>query len=162
MKRAIYNNGKVVANSGHALFDKNCDYIGVGNVISNAQNSSYIRAYYNTTCNGHFFRPGELQDADLLPFNLSTPPPPRHVIRAVKELALDRSVILYRFRSWTSPRQAATYHGYVVTDERHRLLRYFVTGPTSRSRRVILWCLPYVATEISVENYLSNECTIPQ
>lgn len=57
--------GNQIFQSGYSTFDKQTNYIGTGNVISNTQVSSFIRPYCETKCNGFDFNPGELLQSDL-------------------------------------------------------------------------------------------------
>ena len=132
---------KAIANSGHRTFDSQVDIVSSGNVYSNVQTSSFIRAYNETECNGRNWEPGVLQAADLKLF-IERLRIPDYVLKAVREAAKDVDVILYRFCH--GRRDNRVTHGWVITSRAHEVIARFVTGPTSKSERVIDWCIRYI------------------
>lgn len=105
--------------SGNASYDakvnsRNGLSVMTGNVISDAQFSSFIRAHACTECNGFTREPGHLQAFDLRPFASA----PRSVLRRVRERATTESVILYRVRHWRGEREIV--HGYIITSADRR------------------------------------------
>ena len=124
MKTAEYRTpDRMKADTLHKGFNRICDYVGTGNVISNVQRSGFIRAHTDTECNGHTFKPGELQAFDLKPF--------APVAWWVRKHAAEKSVILYKFVT------GKTVHGYIMTDCEHRMIGRYETGPTRKSRSVL-------------------------
>lgn len=142
-KKLEYRRGgmKAIARSGHRTFDRQVDIVSRGNVCSNVQTSSYIRAYTETECNNRTWEPGELQAADLKPF-IERLYMPKHVLKAVRDLAQTATVILYRFCHGSGDRRIT--HGWVITSYSHDLVACFVTGPTSKSADVLDWCIQYI------------------
>lgn len=132
--------------TGHKTFDVMAakDYIGTGNVFSNIQRSGYVRAFNNLECNGFDRQPGELQAFDLKSWvenrNFQTP---KHILRFVREVAVNDSVILYMFRHFNS-RKEMVVHGFAVTTAKHELLNSWVTGPTHKSRSIVAECVKHV------------------
>jgi len=117
-EKAIFNkNGmKQLTNSGFKEFDKQTNLITYGNVIANTQNSSYIRAYNNTTCNYNEFEKGYLQATDLQWFNGVNK-------EKVKELSKNEPVILYQFYIYNKKKEKDVI-GWIVTDTKHEKVLY--------------------------------------
>lgn len=57
--------GDMIVETGFKEFDKQTNLITTGNVISNTQNSLYIRAKKEIECNGEKFKEGYLMEWDL-------------------------------------------------------------------------------------------------
>ncbi len=70
MKKAKYNKTgtRMIVDTGWKEFDRQTNCITTGNAVCNTQISSFIRPYSDTECNGFTFKPGELLEADLKPF----------------------------------------------------------------------------------------------
>ena len=87
--------------TGHKTFDAIAakDYVGTGNVHSNIQFSTYIRAFNNVDCNGFDWKPGDLLAADLKPWhaNRAKLQVPSSVLEYVRNQAQDEDLILYCF-----------------------------------------------------------------
>ena len=128
-----------------AIEDVTHGYLGRGNVISNTQHSTFVRAATETGCNGYFFEPGRLRDFDLSLFDRLLP---NDVCAYARAITTSKSIILYRFFHWKG--QERTEHGWLITDTGHRELRRFVTGPTWKSRDV----MRAVAESITVQDQL--------
>lgn len=136
--------------TGHKTFDKIAanDYIGCGNVYSNIQYSGYIRAYNELECNGRINEPGHLQEFDLSPWrkNAGKLHTPHQIFQYVKEHAKDEKLILYAFFH-TNSRKQRIVHGYAVTKAQkkdHKLMKYWVTGPTYKSHDIVAECVRIV------------------
>lgn len=143
MKKIKWENpNKMVMESGHKTFDQQTNYIGTGNVFANTQTSLYIRGYNETECNGFTFPKGELQKTDLKGWYEL----PQRVHRAIREYAVDESVILYKFFHKNSKGELVV-HGYVLTSKKHELIDYIVVGPTYKSWDVINECLKYITVQ---------------
>jgi hypothetical protein len=139
LKKVEFRNpNKMLMQSGHRTFDAKADIVTTGNVISNAQHSSYIRAFNETECNGHTFRPGHLQKFDFDLF----PGLPQHVREGVKRHSQDKSIILYEFRHFVSSEMIV--HGYLITTPQRQLLERFRIGMTFKSELVLDECEKYV------------------
>lgn len=132
------NPNKMKIETEHKTFNQQTRVIGAGNIIATTQVSLFIRAWNNTyRWDGDTVEPGYLQNFDLTAFRL-----PKHIEKAVRDTAVDESVILYEFRHFNGDKKIV--HGYVITDGEYRLLRTFVTGPTWKSNSVIKECLKYI------------------
>lgn len=107
-------------------------YLGRGNVISNVQRSTYIRARSETRCNGYTFAPGRLRDHDLAFFGFHMPTCVRSHIVALTET---RDLVAYWFFHWQG--RARVEHGWLVTDTAHHELWRLVTGATWKSGDVL-------------------------
>lgn len=107
-------------------------YLGRGNVISNVQRSTYIRARSATRCNGYTFEPGRLRDHDLSFFGSHMPPRVRSRILALSE---HRDLIAYWFFHWQG--RVRVEHGWLLTDTDHLELWRWVTGATWKSSDVL-------------------------
>lgn len=137
--------------TGHRAFDRqaNRTYVGVGNVASDVQFSSYVRSRDELECNGRVNAPGHLQDFDINHFRNSQPPMPAHVERTARRAAdAGGGSILYRFGYWvqvrTNPRRI--HLGWVVTDRVHRLVAAFPAS-TPKARQVIDAMLAFVTED---------------
>jgi len=145
------NPNRMVMETGHKTFDRQTNIVGTGNMIANTQHSSYIRPYTETKCWGpDEFPKGHLRNYDLAAFRSM----PRNVRKKVESLTETNKVILYEFYHYNAGGwRGMNYqrvdrritHGYVVTDSNGRLLFKVVTGPTSKSRKVVDEVAKYVS-----------------
>lgn len=110
-------------------------YIGRGNVWSDVQTSGYVRAHTQTTCNGMTFPQGHLRNTDL---DLFKPNVPRRVLLHVCAYTQRSRAILYHFFHFQG--RDKVEHGWIATDDAHRLLGQWITGPTWKSGAVIDAC----------------------
>ena len=115
-----------------AVNDPEWGFIGTGNVSSNTQNSTFVRSFDTTECNGFTFKPDKLRTFDLGHFRTGIP---SQVKRCVLRETTTSDVILYRFFHYRG--RFCVEHGWVITRTDHRLIRSFVTGPTHKSHDVI-------------------------
>jgi len=134
--------------TGHRTFDHqaNRNYVGVGNVMSDVQFSSYVRSRDQLECNGRVNAPGHLQDFDIAQFRRSSPSMPAEVERTAREAANDGGAILYRFGYYVGvSRDPRRIHlGWVVTDRQYQLVAAFPAS-TPKARPVIDEMLAFVA-----------------
>lgn len=114
-------------------------YIGRGNVFSDVQTSTYVRAFNQTDCNGMTFPIGQLRNFDLATFRDKIP---RDVKNAIYAATTDHDVIVYQFFHFRERRRVE--HGWLVTDRENTLIYEAVTGPTWRSHDVIHACKDYL------------------
>lgn len=129
----------VLINTGHKTFDSQCDLLMTGNVISNAQRSSYIRPVSQRECNGAIFSPGQLFEFDIKSFR---PDLPTWIEGRLREL--DTTVILYEIRHWQG-RNKKHVHGYIVTDTQHKPILISTTGSQPfKSEQVMSTVVPYL------------------
>ena len=140
--------------TGHQAFDRqaNRNFVGVGNVVSDVQLSSYIRPTYETQCNNRAVTPGHLQDYDIRHFRRSRPAMPADVELATRKAAdCWGGAILYRFGYYVSVRRdpRRIHLGWVVTNKQHRLVAAFPAS-TPKARRVIDTLLDFVTEGESV------------
>ena len=143
MKAVTYRTpNRIEVNTGHKAFDRRADYIGTGNVLSNIQTSSFIRAATDTECNGRHYAPGKLRQFDVDHYARNAP---AHVRRALLRLTESDTVIFYCFHSTTGGKR--TVHGYAITSRDYTLLADYVTGPTGKSAAVMEWCLAHVCND---------------
>lgn len=131
---------RVAINTGHKTFDQQCDCLTTGNVVSNTQYSSYVRAVSNTECNGCNFKPGHLRAFDLKLFAKL----PSHV-RYWYEEHPNIETILYEFRHFRKGKKIV--HGYVITDTQHNLLLKAFSHNSQKSIQVVNTCTPYIAVK---------------
>lgn len=128
--------------TGLKAFDKvaNTTYVGTGNVMSDVQFSSYIRARTETRMpvGTEHRAPGFLRDFDLEGFRSGIYKMPAHVERAVLAETEEKGAILYCFFHHSS--SGRVVDGFVLTrtdKEQYEIIERFVTGPTGKSAAVI-------------------------
>ena len=147
------NEDKMLFESGHKTFDRQTNIITTGNIIANTLLGKHIRAYTELS-NGFEDRPpGHLQNFDLCWWR-DGDRMPRSVIKKIRELAYNNGVWVYQLMHYNRQR---VVHGYVVTNEQHKALATFLTGPTYKSSYVLIAALPYLADDINkAEEYYLN------
>ena len=134
------NNNKMLFESGHKTFNAKTNCISTGNVIANTQNSTFIRGYENTSCNGQSWERGHLQAHDLKPWSHLLP---AYIRKQVIELASGTdSVILYMFKHRL--RDRLVIHGFIITDREHNELKRFYANNNWKSNSVIDEAAKYV------------------
>ena len=132
---------RVVLDTGHQVFDKQCTYLSTGNHLGNCQFSSYVRPVSETECNGRIVPPGELFAFDIDAFWEM----PMYVQAAIRKM--NRTVVVSEIRHHIGPHRARckVIHGYIVTDDNDRLLQLFQTNAGAVSRRILDTVLPYIS-----------------
>ena len=125
MKQHVYNptGTKQLINSGWKLFDEQTNLITTGNVSSNTQQSSYIRPWTETECNGRTNPEGHLTNFDLQPFRKYRIP--TVIDKIVSDKNRKEPVILYMFHVWSKDQHVLPFC-WVVTDTNHKLLKHFI------------------------------------
>ncbi len=93
-KHQWVNPNKMLFESEHKTFNKQCDCITTGNVWGNVQYSSYIRSVKETKCNGMDFTEGHLYEFDIAPFKRLIND---YHLRYATDLLKERGGILYMF-----------------------------------------------------------------
>ncbi len=145
MKKPIYKPGgmRMVIDTGHKTFDHYCDLVTTGNVCSNVQTSSFIRAYSDVECNGRISPPGHLRDFDLEPFRRL----PHHVRQYIESVTMDEGAILYQFGH---PRSDGHYQvdGFIITSRDYHFLRQFVINPRG-GQRILDTVAPYICKPVA-------------
>lgn len=142
MKKIAWKNpNKMIFESEHKTFNKQCDYISTGNVCSNVQTSSFIRPYYQLECNGFTNPFGHLQNFDLLNF----PEINGYLLNTVKRLTNENNgAILYKFFHVSNGTK--TIHGYILTDTKYNYLQLFNHNQSVKSYSVLSECKKYVCS----------------
>ena len=142
-RKAVWRDGNhMLFESGHKTFDRQVDCISTGNIIGNVQLGFYIRSYAETKCSGQTFPVGHLRDFDLENWQQL----PSHVRERVLRETTDKGVWLCELRHWRGEHKIV--HGYILTtDDDHRLLARFRTGPTYKSDLVIDEAITYVTAK---------------
>lgn len=133
MKQHVYNPSgtRQLINSGWKLFDEQTNLITTGNVSSNTQQSSYIRPWMETECNGRTNPEGHLTNFDLHPFRKYGIPPV--IDKIVSDKGRKEPVILYMFHVWSK-------------DQRILPFCWVLTAPTAlavefrRKAEPSFWC----------------------
>ncbi len=147
LKERVYapDGDKMLIDTGHAVFDKQTNSIGTGNFWANTIHGNYIRPHQETSCNGHFWKPGYLQQSDLEYYRDRHAP--NFVLNAVKQAAKDQSVILYALFHWYNKngQSVKVVDGYILTDAEYKYIDMWITGPSWKSGLVVDGVLPYVA-----------------
>lgn len=143
MRKAIYDKS-----GNHQILDvplkafaKQTSGLGTGNVWGSTQFSSFIRPYTQTECNGYTREPGHLQDFDLNSFKSYLP---RWVIERVKDLAKEKSVILYMFFHHTPDRSRKIIDGVVVSDDNYNHISTFYLNPSWKAQQTVEIAREYV------------------
>ena len=133
MKKYEWINGnKIKFESGFATFDKQTNYVGKGAVISNTQQSDYIRG-------------NEFRDYDLKLFkNL-----PNFIRNIVNQI--NYQTILYEFSHtsyhedyYTGKSKHRIIDGYVLTTTDGHLISKWVLGKTFKSKLAINEAIEYI------------------
>lgn len=146
--KAFCRDSGMTLSSAHATFNKQADLIMVGNVYSNVQSSTFIRARQQLECNGFTNKPGHLQNWDLE--NFAKPGEMTPVLEYIRRDAFfdTNEAIAYRF--FHVDGKIRHLHGVIVTDAQHKVLRVFdraeLGGRHSyKSNSVLDCCLQFVA-----------------
>jgi hypothetical protein len=126
------NPNRMLIETGHKTFDRQCRAILTGQQIGDCVTSAYVRPRSEVKCNGFTFEVGHLQDRDLefVGTEACSPALREHIVA----LTANDSILLYKFFHH-SPRRAIV-DGYVATRSDHCLLKV-VTGPNYLSSLVI-------------------------
>ena len=119
MKEKKWINGnKMLFESEHKTFNRQCRCICAGNQIGDVVYSGFVRPYNETKCNGTLFAKGHLQEYDL---NWLLKDLPYFVKEWIRKIAKTKSIIAYYFFYRNKERKIDI--GYVITTSEHKLLR---------------------------------------
>lgn len=144
MKKKVWvNPNKMLFESPHKAFNKQCTLISTGNQIGNVVYSNYIRPYCELECNGFTHPPGYLQNYDLSKNIVGMVP--QHIANTVKELGREMSLILYNFHHWRDGKRIED--GWVLTtedDNSYRLLRTWYINRDWRARAALDEAVKYI------------------
>ena len=144
MKKPIVwiNGNRMLMQSGHKTFDRQCHAILSGQQIGDVVCSGYVRPYTEIECNGHIFAPGHLRDFDLNFVGTEAMTPS---LRAeIEILSAVPGLLLFKFFHYNGEHQII--HGYVAVREGHCLLKA-VTGPRTSSVSIIDEVARYVCDD---------------
>lgn len=143
MKKVIFDNpNKMHFESDYALFNKQTDYIGHGNVFSTTQTSFCVRPY-NEVKNGYYTgKPGDFLRYDLGMFD-NIP----YSIRAILEdRNREKTYFLHDFHVWKNGQKETI--GWVVTDTENNLIKYLVVSGYRKNywkrESAIRECIKYI------------------
>lgn len=124
-------------------FNRLNNYIGTGNVVSNVQLSTVVRARSKLNCNGVDFPAGHLQKFDLGIFKALPSKWLNAIARAVESNVNfeTQDHMIYVIRHPTAGASNCVYHGILITDMQHRLVteihRSSIDGFNSKSQSVM-------------------------
>ncbi len=117
------NGNKMLFESEHKTFNRQCKYISTGNQIGDTVLSSYVRPFSEVKCNGITNAKGHLQEYDL---NWILSDLPSGVKNWIREHAKTKGVIAYHFFYMNRKKERVNI-GYVVTDKNYKLLTQWHT-----------------------------------
>lgn len=125
MKAKQWSNGnKMLVDSEHKTFNRQCKVISTGNVWSDTQHSGYIRTSDTTECNGHTSEPKSLQRYDLKPFYNYAP---SYIVNRISELVdLHNGGIFYVFFHYNG--DTRVFDGAILTDKNYNHIRSWYVG----------------------------------
>jgi len=146
MKEKVWvNPNKMLFESPHKTFNKQCTLISTGNQIGNVVYSNYIRPYCEVECNGITRPPGHLQNYDLTKNIVGVVP--GHIASVVRELGKDMSLILYNFHHWRDDKRVED--GWVLTTEHdYKLLRVWYVNKHWRAKAAVDEAVKYITNSI--------------
>ncbi len=140
------NDNRMRFDSGFKEFDRQTRIISTGNLVAGTQISSYIRAYNDVkTSVGTTVPKGELQDFDLNGFR-NLPYYVREYIKKMGRFIPDQKFILYEFYHHLGKKgsKRTITDGWVLTDKEYKLITYWITGPTWKSRLAVEEAIKYI------------------
>lgn len=134
------NPNKMLVQTGNKTFDRQCDVVSHGNVVSRCQMSSYIRPTRCAFPSGEPAKDGQMRDFDLKHFK-GLP----HGVQYVVRLHADNGVetILYEFRHWRGEHKVV--HGYVLTEAKTNAVLSVMPSRYPKSSDVLTHVIPYIA-----------------
>jgi hypothetical protein len=107
----------------HKTFNMQTQVISTGNILSNTLHGGYIRAANELECNGIVNPPGHLQAFDLQQFSGYGL---YKVLVIVRQLAVEKSVILYVLKHYTKGKRIVD--GAIITTTDHKKLYVWCVG----------------------------------
>jgi hypothetical protein len=144
MKKPILwlNGDRMLMQSGHKTFDRQCRAILTGQQVGDCVTSFYIRPYKEVECNSMTFPLGHLRECD---FNfIGTEEMPASLRSLLEFITTNESVLLYKFFHHTSNRTIVD--GFVATRNGHCVLKS-VTGPRASSQLIVAEAARYVSVD---------------
>ena len=124
------NPNKMHIDSEFVTFNKQCEYIGRGNVYGTCVKSSYIRPWNELKNYSVELSPGEALKYDMNQFN---PNYGDKIHKIIWDKERKDSVILYQIRVWRNHKQDVI--GFILTDKDYHLLAEKVCSAYGRSLR---------------------------
>jgi len=144
MKKKVWVNGnKMLFESEHKTFNRQCKLITTGNQIGDVVYSSFVRPYNETECNGFTNPKGHLQEYDL---NWLLKDVPEYVKDWIREYAKTKSVIAYHF-FYRNKESRKIDIGYVVTTpeyKKNELLEKWYAMNTLKVRSALDEAIKYI------------------
>lgn len=138
MKKHVWRtHNRMVFESDLKTFNDQCDIITTGNVIGGVQKSSYIRPHSEVMNGGYEGKPGQFRAFDLNQF-----PDLPWAVRNWMAENREKHVILYEFRFWRGREKQVI--GYIITDDKHRLIRRFHNGYSLKRMSALMEAEKYV------------------
>lgn len=146
LKEKQWKNGnKMVFNSKHKTFNKQCRCIGVGNQISDVTYSNYIRAFSETKCSRFTFDKGHLQNYDLTR-GITADFIPSQIKAQIKNILSkdkDKGAIVYHFHHWRGEKRIDD--GIVLTTEDYKLIKVWYLNLNEKAIDAINEAIKYIA-----------------
>ncbi len=130
------NPNKMHVESEFVTFNKQCEYIGRGNVYGTCVKSSYIRPWNELKNYSVELSPGEALRYDIDRFN---PNYGDTIHKIIWDMERKDSVILYQIRAWRDHREEVI--GFVLTDRDYHLLAEkccWAYGKSLRKRQSVM------------------------
>jgi hypothetical protein len=142
MKFEYKKNGNMLVKTNYELFNKQTNYLGVGNVVANTQMSSFIRASYEVSYdypNIPDAKIGQFQDFDLKPFIELN----EWNKVSIKEFADEnKGAILYWFFYYASKKR--TTIGYLLTNKERDNYKFLYKDINRMKKHIFFeYLLPY-------------------
>jgi hypothetical protein len=146
------NPNKMKFESEHKTFNKQTTLITTGNQIGNTVLSFFVRPVNETTSNNTKFPKGHLQEWDLNNFRTV----PEYVKEYVRDVAKNKSVILYQFFYHPEGYQSSKHRdvGYVVTTADHKLIKKFYVDYKPKTVSAVDEATKYIAEQDEWGNYV--------
>jgi hypothetical protein len=137
------NPNKMRIDSPFAVFNRQTNFIDVGNVIANTQYSSYIRPFTQTECNGFTWNPGYLRETDLRMFKeLGVS---ERILSQVRTHTRDQEAILYVFFHYSRSARRRILDGVVLTSRDHIHVQTWYTNSDWRAQAAVEEARKYIA-----------------
>jgi len=143
MKHKEWINGnKMLMETAHKTFNKQCRCISTGNQIGDCVVSTFVRPRSETECNKYVFPEEELFRYDLKLYGENVEM--TEVREYLYDYCKDKGAIVYKifFRDYQGRKMT---FGYIVTDTKHNLLRKFYHNHHYKTVSVIDECALYVS-----------------
>lgn len=144
--------------TGLKVFDEQFQGIPGGNLIANTFLGQHIRPRNEVECNGHTFKPGDLQNFDLKTFvQVDRQQHLTQIVRKCQRLESESGWLTAVFH-WTGPsyRRSCVLHGAVLTDRHLNLIRRINRWDLGLQRRSSSMRVMDVVTPFLTQEMASN------